>query len=114
MLEFANGAQATLDVTTAAFPGRPRRLLIAGSAGSLLLEGDHLREGASELPADRLENVASPVVSDATAHQRIVEDFVDAIRTGRPPICDGAEGRRSVEVVEAIYRSAKERRAIEL
>ena len=115
LLEFASGAQATIDVTTAAFPGRPRRLLIAGTTGSLLLDGDHLREATDESAAEgRLENAASPVVSDASAHQRIVEDFVDAIRAGRPPVCDGAEGRRSVEVVEAVYRSAREKRPIEL
>jgi predicted dehydrogenase len=115
MLEFASGAQATIDVTTAAFPGRPRRLLIAGTAGSLLLDGDHLREPAGESAAEvRLENAASPVVSDASAHQRIVEDFVDAIQAGRAPVCDGVEGRRSVEVVEAVYRSAREKRPIEL
>ena len=32
----------------------------------------------------------------------------------RPPMCDGREGRRSVEVVEAVYRSAREKRAIDL
>ncbi|MGH9387518.1 MAG: Gfo/Idh/MocA family protein [Vicinamibacterales bacterium] len=121
LLEFASGAQATIDVTTAAFPGRPRRLLIAGTAGSLLLDGDHLREPAGEpesasaRSAERPpENAASPVVSDVSAHQRIIEDFVDAVRAGRPPVCDGVEGRRSVEVVEAVYRSAREKRAIDL
>jgi predicted dehydrogenase len=115
LLEFASGAQGTIDVSTAAFPGRPRRLLVAGSAGSLLLEGDRLREATVESGTDPPpENAASPVVSDVSGHQRIIEDFVDAIRTGRPPVCDGAEGRRSVEVVEAVYRSARERRIIEL
>jgi len=115
LIEFANGAQATIDVTTAAFPGRPRRLLIAGSTGSLHLEGDRLEEpGGESSPDAPPENVASPVVSDVSAHQRIIEDFVDAVQTGRRPICDGVEGRRSVEVVEAVYRSASERRVIEL
>ena len=121
LLEFASGAHATIDVTTAAFPGRPRRLHVAGSAGALVLEGDHLRDQESDAtsasaPAagGRIENAASPVVSDATAHQRIIEDFVDAVRRRRPPICDGAEGRRSVEVVEAVYRSAREKRSIDL
>lgn len=114
LLEFASGAHATIDVTTAAFPGRPRRLLIAGTSGSLLLEGDQLQDDANEKPAARVENASSAVVSDASAHQRIVEDFVDAIRNKRAPICDGAEGRRSVQVVEAIYRSAREKCSIAL
>lgn len=110
MLEFENGALGTIDVTTAAPPGRPRRLQIVGSAGSLVLEGDHLHATG----AGSVENASSPVVTDVSAHVRIIEDFVDAVRSGRPPICDGAEGRRSVEVVEAVYRSAREKRPIDL
>ena len=113
LLEFANGAQGTLDVTTAACPGSPRRLRIAGTAGSLWLEGDRLM--ITDAPgSDPIENASSPVVSDVTAHQRIIEDFVAAIRDGRAPVCDVNEGRLSVEVVEAVYRSARDERAITL
>jgi predicted dehydrogenase len=111
LLEFVNGVPATLDVTTAAFPGSPRRLRIAGTAGSLWLEGDRLVTTDSS-GSDPIENASSPAVSDISAHQRIIEDFVSAVRERRPPICDVSEGRRSVEVVEAVYRSSRERRTI--
>ena len=113
LVEFVNGAHGTLDVTTAARPGSPRRLRITGSEGSLLLEGDQSVDGHP--PREGVpENAASATVSDATAHQRIIEDFVDAIRSRRRPICDGVEGRRSVAVVEAVYRSSRERTPIAL
>ena len=121
LVEFVNGAQGTLDVTTAAHPGSPRRLRITGSEGSLLLEGDQLVDArprpdkAQMAQRERVpENAASATVSDASAHQRIIEDFVDAIRSRRRPICDGGEGRRSVAVVEAVYRSSRERTPIVL
>jgi UDP-N-acetyl-2-amino-2-deoxyglucuronate dehydrogenase len=115
LVEFVNGAQATIDVTTAAPPGSPRRLRIAGTIGSLTLEGDRLLDAARESPVPEApENAASPVVSDVSHHQRIVEDFVDAIRNRRAPICDAREGRRSVAVIEAIYQSARERRVVQL
>ena len=110
MLEFENGALGTLDVTTAAPPGRPRRLQVVGSAGSLVLEGDHL----SGIGAGSVENASSPVVTDVSAHVRIIEDFVAAVRNRRPPVCGGRDGRRSVELVEAVYRSAREIRPIDL
>ena len=113
LVEFVNGAQGTIDVTTAAPPGSPRRVRIAGTAGSLILEGDRLIDSIDGRPVSQApENAASPVVSDVSNHQRMVEDFVEAIANRRAPACDGAEGRRSVELVEAIYRSARERRAI--
>jgi len=124
--EFASGALGAIEATTAACPGRPRRLGILGSEGSLVLEGDRLIETHTRGSLDEAgpkaaalvdatpENVTSPVVSDADAHQRIIEDFVGAIRDRRAPVCDGREGRRSVEVVEAVYRSAREKVQIEL
>jgi predicted dehydrogenase len=91
LLEFANGAMGTIEATTAAFPGFPRRIEITGTKGSLVHE-DPPR------PA---------VVGDATPHRRVLEDFIDALGSGRKPACDGVEGRRSVALIEAIYRSSK-------
>ena len=121
LVEFVNGAHGTLDVTTAAYPGAPRRFRITGSKGSLWLEGDQLLDTSAPPQKAQMtqregvpENAVSATVSDASAHQRIIEDFADAIRGGRRPICDGAEGRRSVAVVEAVYRSAREKTPIAL
>ena len=98
LLEFANGTQATIDATTAASPGSPRRVRIAGTNGSLVFE----------------DEATTAAVSDALNHQRIIEDFIAAIRDNRPPVCDAREGRRSVAVVEAVYRSARERQPVDL
>jgi UDP-N-acetyl-2-amino-2-deoxyglucuronate dehydrogenase len=35
-----------------------------------------------------------------------IADFVAAVREGRPPLVDGAEARKALVVVEALYRSA--------
>jgi predicted dehydrogenase len=66
------------------------------------------------LAAGSAESVASPVVSDASPHRRVIEDFLQAIRTGRRPACDGREGRRSVELVQALYASARTGAAVRL
>ena len=50
----------------------------------------------------------SPTVSDVRGHRAALEDFVAAIREGRTPRCDGREGRRSLVLVEALYRSVRE------
>ncbi len=114
-LEFASGALATIEATTAAFAGQPRRVEIVGSTGSLVLEGDDLIDPSGPVCGpSNAENARSPVVSDISGHQRIIEDFVSAIRSGRSPVCDGREGRRSVAVVEAVYRSARERIVVDM
>lgn len=50
-------------------------------------------------------------VADATPHRRMIEDFIRAIETGGPAVCDSREGQRSLAVVEAVYRAARERPA---
>ncbi|MDR1376232.1 MAG: Gfo/Idh/MocA family oxidoreductase [Synergistaceae bacterium] len=40
-------------------------------------------------------------------HKTQIEDFLNALRDGRPPLVDGYAGRRTVELFTAIYRSRK-------
>jgi predicted dehydrogenase len=115
VIEFTSGAIGTIEATTSLYPGYPRRLEVTGSEGTIIIEGDDISQrdlrgaagtGGAAAPAPRLENVASPVVSDASAHQRVIEDFIRAIRENTVPSTDGREGRRSVELVERIYAAA--------
>ena len=91
VLEFASGAFGVLEASTAACPGLPRRIEVTGTKGTLVHEQD-------ARPA---------LVTDATPHQRVFEDFLAAIETNGTPACDAREGRRSVALIEAIYKSAR-------
>jgi predicted dehydrogenase len=121
-LEFAGGAVGTLEAATSAFPGFPRRLELTGSEGTIVVERDRvvsvqLRTPPAAPPPEEGsadESATSPVVADARGHRRVLEDFVSAIRTGATPLCDGREGRRSVELVEAMYESARTGGAVAL
>ena len=115
LLRFASGAVATLEATTVAFPGYPRRVEISGTEGTLVVEGDHRRRRRPALarararrpPGDeRAQSASTAVVSDAAPHRRMIEDFARAIATGGSPACDGREGLRSLAVVEAVYAAA--------
>jgi predicted dehydrogenase len=122
LLRFASGAVATLEATTAAYPGYPRRLEITGTEGTVVVEGDQvvaadLRTSAPGLvsaPAEGTPSESSAVVSDALPHRRVIEDFARAISTGARPACDGREGLRSLAVVEAAYRAAADQAGTEV
>ena len=114
-LKFESGALGTLEATTAAYPGYPRRIEITGTEGTLIIDGDNLVAANLRTPAPDIivaergshVSASSPVVSDASAHQRVFEDFFDAIRNNRDPVCSGDEGRKSVALVQQIYVSAR-------
>jgi UDP-N-acetyl-2-amino-2-deoxyglucuronate dehydrogenase len=123
-LEFANGAFGIFHATTAAYPGYPRRVEISGTEGTVILEHDrilaaHLQDtpssatipvalaGLNESAKDENQSASSAAVSDVRGHQAVLEDFLLAIQQNRAPACEGAEGRRSIALIEAIYRAAK-------
>ena len=47
-------------------------------------------------------------------HRDQLVDFLEAIDLGRAPLVDGREGRKSVEIIRAIYQSARSGRAVQL
>jgi predicted dehydrogenase len=115
VLTFASGAIGTIEAATSVFPGYPRRLEVTGTEGTIVLEHDRLERvdlrSGSRAPVadagDRNASASSPVVADETAHRRVLEDFIRAVQTGGRPMCDGREGRKSVELVQAVYESAR-------
>ncbi|HEY1924985.1 MAG TPA: Gfo/Idh/MocA family oxidoreductase [Candidatus Acidoferrum sp.] len=116
ILEFGSGVLGTLHATTAAYPGYQRRVEITGTEGTVILEHDRiiatdLRNppvvAEHEAPKDTNLSASSAAVTDIRGHQAILEDFLRAIDTDGTPICDGIEGRKSVALIEAIYRASK-------
>jgi UDP-N-acetyl-2-amino-2-deoxyglucuronate dehydrogenase len=116
VLEFANGAIGVFTATTSVYPGYPRRVELSFAEGTIIFQHDRisradLRVAIPDLvqnqEADGNLSASSPVISDIRGHQWMLEDFIRAIQTGSQPACDGREGRRSVAVVEAIYKAAR-------
>jgi predicted dehydrogenase len=127
-LRFNNGALGVIEATTAIYPGYLRRIEIHGTGASAVLEEEDLKVWDFAKPRkqdgeirDRMARSKSTAggASDPAAighhgHASEYRDFVAAIRQGRPPAIDGSEGRRSVEIVLAIYQSAATGRVVSL
>jgi predicted dehydrogenase len=50
----------------------------------------------------------------AGPHIAAYQDFAAAIREKRAPLIDGREGRRSIELIQAIYQSGREQKTVQL
>lgn len=124
MLEFENGAFGVIQGATACWSkeGHAAEIQICGSAGSVFMADDKFRvwefrdgraEDADVVAAHGLAaevagaGAADPGAIDFTWHQRNFEDAVAALRGGSRPRVDGAEGRRAVALIRAIYDSAE-------
>lgn len=128
-VEFASGALGTIACTTSMWPGHFRIVEVAGDEGSVAMADSafFFWKFKKETEADemiRKEKVAFPAVSlgasspgaglKAEAHSKNIAEFIEALEQGRSPLVDGKEARKSVEIILAIYQSAKCRRAVDL
>ncbi len=127
-LRFANGALGVIEATTAGFPGSLKKIELTGSQGTAILEEEDIIkwEFAESLASDdQLRKTmagrnktgggaADPAAIGHHAHTALFQDFLDAIRDDRPPAIDGWQGRLSVELILAIYQSARSGKKITL
>jgi predicted dehydrogenase len=128
IVRFESGALGTIEATTAAYPGYLKRLELHGSAGSAAMEEEDIvrwdfakpnRRDAEVHKAMSARKSTGGGASDPAAigfhgHAHQFADVVDAIRKNRKPAVDGAEGRRSVEIILGIYKAAETGRAVML
>jgi len=128
IVKFKNGALGTLEATTAAYPGLLKKTEIHGTEGSAIVEQDSVLlwdfknpqpeddaiRSALSKSSESTGGAADPKAISFVGHQRQFEDFIAAIEAGRQPMIDGEEGRKSVELILAIYQSAWEGKRISL
>jgi len=129
-IRFASGALGVMEATTAAGPkGLLKRTEIHGTKGSAVVEQDHVRlwDFAKASPKDRAVRdklmqsdeemsggAADPKAISHAGHREQLKDFMRAVERGLRPVVDGDEGRRSVEIILAIYQSAWTGKAVKL
>jgi predicted dehydrogenase len=122
VLRFSSGAVGTIVASTAVYPGFAQRLEISGTAGTVVIEdGEIMRR---ELSADSAETgqrgiatapgsapsaaAATPAGLKIASHAAQISDLLDAIDEGRAPSVTGEDGRAAVELVCAVYESARD------
>jgi UDP-N-acetyl-2-amino-2-deoxyglucuronate dehydrogenase len=127
-LRFRNGAFGVIEGSTSVYPGFLKRIEISGTKGSAVLEEETLKiwEFADSAPEDdeiRKKfragaqtggGAADPAAISFEGHRRQFEEFISSLDEGRPPLVDGPEAKKAVEIIQAIYTSAKKSRPVQL
>jgi predicted dehydrogenase len=121
MLKFRNDSLGTIEASTACAPGFPRRIDLSGTLGSVILEDDRITrwQFLDEQPEDeeiRCEHLAGeglnggygdPGAISSEGHRRQLQELIDAILNGTDLSLPGSEGKRAMELIYAIYESAR-------
>lgn len=127
-LRFSSGALGVIEASTAVYPGYLKRIELHGTEGTAVLEEEDIkvwdfakksRSDAAILKAMQSSRstgggAADPAAIGHHGHTIQFRDLLRAIKTDGTPAVDGHEGRRAVEIILAIYRSAATGRTVKL
>jgi predicted dehydrogenase len=125
ILQFKNGALGVIEAATSAYPGLLKRTEIHGDQGSARVEQDDITlwEFKETRPGDEARVARKGVLSGGASdpkdishagHREQLTDFLRAIDSGGSPRVDGKDGRKSVEIIRAIYQAARTGQAVTL
>ena len=126
IVRFGSGAVGTILSSTAAYPGFPQRLEITGTDGTVIVEDGRIVRrafGAQATAGDPGEDAdpgagavgalgghgaaADPAAIEVASHAAQIADLLAAVEEGRAPAVDGQAGRDALEIVRAVYESAR-------
>ena len=123
MLKFRSGALGVIEATTAARPtDLEGSISILGEQGTVEIGGF----AVNEMKVWRFENATAddgevlkkysvnPPSVYGFGHQAYYQHVVECIRRQQPQLVDGLEGRRSLELISAIYESIETGREVSM
>jgi len=126
-LRFANGALGIIYGTSASYPGRHRRFEITGTKGTVVYLEDSVTtwQFADEKPEDeeirtKFSRVGTeggksdPAAIPYELHRRNFQAFLDALEKGEQFCVNPSEARKTVEIILAIYKAAREQKIVKL
>jgi predicted dehydrogenase len=121
-LRFSSGALGTIVASTSVFPGFAQRLEVTGTEGTITIEdGAIVRRafgsGAQEPggpPGGTAAVGSNPAAVEVASHVAQLADLLAAIEAGREPAVTGESGRAALEIVLAVYESARSGRPVTL
>lgn len=115
LLTFPNGAGGIIEATTLAYPGLPATVTVCGERGSLTITSEAVTAFTAEGAPDGLLEVhdattpggaGDPANLNLDSHRANIDDFSRAVLAGRTPTVSGPECRKSVRLINDIYRAA--------
>ena len=123
LIKFDNGALGIIEATTATRPNDLEgSLSIMGEKGSVVIGGYAVNKVETwQFEEEKKEDKQimekykeNPPNVYGFGHKRYLEDVIDAIQNDQKALVDGLEGRKSLELINAIYESAETGKSVRL
>ena len=126
ILHFVNGAYGTIEFTINTYPHNLEcSITILGSKGSIQIGGNAL----DQIEIWEVENYPKPAIQDnipqkayelglfkgaSPRHLFIYQNVIDHFHNSKEITADGREAKKSIEIIQAIYQSSREKKQVDL
>jgi predicted dehydrogenase len=117
LVKFHNGALGIIEATTAARPkDLEGSLSIMGEKGAVVIGGFAVNKMETWNFVDKSDEESDKILSEFSeipsnvygfGHKKFLENVIECINFGKKALVDGIEGRKSLELINAIYESAE-------
>lgn len=125
IVEFENGSVGIIEGTANTYPKNLNESLsIFGTEGTIVIGGlavnkfETWRLSDSEVVGDTEDKVIDPNAKDPDSvygkgHGALFADFIDSLDQNREPLTNGAESKKALDIILAIYKSQKEGKPVD-
>lgn len=126
-VKFRNGAIGAIVAATSIYPGFPTKLEITGEAGTIEASEGNIEvwsfKNEAEMDSqaraymhDAIDGnrASDPMAFSNDCHKKQIAAFIDAVKTNTEPEVNGEEARKAVQIILAIYESARTGKEIRL
>jgi predicted dehydrogenase len=117
IIKFRNGAIGIVEATTATRPkDLEGSLSVLGAKGSVVIGGFAVNKMVTWNFTDSSESESKEILQEFAeipanvygfGHKRYIEHVIDCIQNNKKALVDGFEGRKSLELINAMYESAE-------
>ncbi|HOX36511.1 MAG TPA: Gfo/Idh/MocA family oxidoreductase [Candidatus Brocadiia bacterium] len=121
VVQYMSGAFGVIEGATSVNPGEYSKLELHGEKGTIIIEDNDISKWAvgtdPNAPAENDDSrcnraqksgsASSPMAFSVVGHTIQIEDMALAILENRDPMVTGESARKSVELIRAIYESAR-------
>lgn len=121
VLEFENGALGIIEGSTTCYPGYPRRIVISGDQGSVVLEENSIVKWDLPIPCSlpvggeaKNSGSSNPGAIDNAGHVLQIGNLVRSIQDDEELLATAYSGRLPLEIILGIYESSETGKTVTL
>lgn len=122
VLKYRNGAFGVIQGATTVYPAQETRFELHGEKGTIIIADSGIKqwkmldsdEAAPQVGALATMGRTNPEDIASDGHYIFVDDMVHAVKEDREPMVNGEEARKSVDLVLAVYESARTGKEVHL